>query len=152
MPVYIRKGSEEEKKWLATHGAHSRDSAATAAKKRAAAKANFSTGSNQLQSAAQRGDVDEVTSILNSLPTERAKSEQVLAKDSNGWQPLHEAARAGHVEIAELLIENGAEVNERTNHGKGGTPLWWARTMLGEAHILVKLLQDMGANDIGNEL
>jgi hypothetical protein len=28
--------------------------------------------------------------------------------------------------VLEYLIEEGAEINERTNNGKGGNPLFWA--------------------------
>jgi cytohesin len=38
--------------------------------------------------------------------------------------PLHEAASWGHMEIAELLIDNGADVNVKS--GFGHTPLHWA--------------------------
>ena len=35
-----------------------------------------------------------------------------------GWIPLHSAARHGHKEIAELLIEKGTDVNARDSSGK----------------------------------
>ena len=34
--------------------------------------------------------------------------------DSNGWAPIHEAARAGHLHIVKYLIENGADMNAIT--------------------------------------
>ena len=45
----------------------------------------------------------------------------VNARDDNGWNPLHLAAENGHKEIAELLIDKGANVNAKAING--GTPL-----------------------------
>jgi prolyl 4-hydroxylase len=146
LPIYIVKGSEEEMAWLKKHGTHKADSAATIKRQREEAKNNVGTGSTSLHSAAQHGDLEAAMSIIAENP------EQINAKDVNGWQPLHEAARAGHVEVAEALIENGANIDERTSNGKGGTPLWWARESLGEDHPIVKMFSAMGAKDIGREL
>ena len=44
-----------------------------------------------------------------------------MAKSSDGSTPLHEAARSGRKEIAELLIDKGAEVNAKEDGGM--TPL-----------------------------
>ena len=45
-------------------------------------------------------------------------------QDIKGWTPLHQAARNGHKEIAELLIAKGADVNVKNEDGE--TPLDWA--------------------------
>jgi len=37
--------------------------------------------------------------------------------DENGWYPVHEAARTGHLEIIKVLLDAGADVNVRTNFG-----------------------------------
>jgi ankyrin repeat protein len=49
----------------------------------------------------------------------------VNAKAEEGWTPLHDAARGGHKEIAELLIAKGADLNAKDNDGE--TPLDWAK-------------------------
>ena len=36
-----------------------------------------------------------------------------------GHTPLHYAARNGHVEIAELLLSKGAELEAKSNEGPG---------------------------------
>ena len=62
-----------------------------------------------------------------------AAGTDVNAKDdSHGLTPLHYAAEAGHKEIAELLIANGADVNAKDKYGR--TPLDWA-VMLGKPEI-----------------
>jgi len=45
----------------------------------------------------------------------------VDAKDEFGATPLHRAGWYGHKEIAELLIEKGADLNAKTKNGD--TPL-----------------------------
>lgn len=50
----------------------------------------------------------------------------VDSRDQDGETPLHFAAWYGHAEVAELLIDNGADLNA-TGETYGGTPLQWAR-------------------------
>lgn len=76
----------------------------------------------------------------------------LLAKDRNGWQPIHEAARGGHLNSIEFLLENGADLNARTHKGSGVSPLKIAREALGNEHAVVKFLEDLGAKDFGPEL
>jgi ankyrin repeat protein len=45
----------------------------------------------------------------------------VNCRSQDGGSPLHEAAGNGFVEFAQLLIDNGADVNQRDDNGK--TPL-----------------------------
>lgn len=46
---------------------------------------------------------------------------RVVARDGEGWTPLHWAALYGHAECAGFLIAHGAEVDARS--GIGETPL-----------------------------
>ena len=74
------------------------------------------------------------------------------AKDANGWTPLHEGARAGHVEVVQLLVDKGANINERTQNGIGGTPLYWSIENNGEDHPVSELLASLGGISIGPDL
>jgi len=65
--------------------------------------------------------------------------------DGNGWFPIHEAARAGHVEILQMIIDAGFDINMRTNHGNGGSSLWFAQRGLNENHPAIVLLKEHGA-------
>lgn len=91
---------------------------------------------------------------LEILKLMESRDPKVLTKaDENGWRPIHEAARSGHKEVIEYLVKkHGAAVNERTNNGRGGTPLWWAEQMLDEDHEVIQLLRDMGAVNIAPEV
>mmetsp|Transcript_20738 Transcript_20738/g.29567 ORF Transcript_20738/g.29567 Transcript_20738/m.29567 type:complete len:453 (+) Transcript_20738:31-1389(+) len=74
------------------------------------------------------------------------KNPEVLhAEDSNGWQPLHEAARAGHYGVVKFLLENNANINHRTNEGAGLTSLELAMDHLSPENPVIELLQDYGA-------
>ncbi len=56
--------------------------------------------------------------------------------------PLHEAAAMGHLEVARLLLERGADVNAKNKHGF--TPLHFAA---GIGHTdVAKLLLEHGAD------
>jgi protein phosphatase 1 regulatory subunit 16A len=38
--------------------------------------------------------------------------------DLDGWQPIHAAAVWGHLDVLELLVQNGANLNARTRNGE----------------------------------
>ena len=68
--------------------------------------------------AARAGDAAAITAI-------HAAGTSVNARDVDGSTPLHEAARAGHVAIVELLVGLGAELQPE-GQKDGCTPLWLA--------------------------
>jgi prolyl 4-hydroxylase len=74
------------------------------------------------------------------------------AKDRNGWQPIHEAARGGHTEALEFLINNGADINARTHKGSGVTPLRITVSAHDEDHPAAQYLKSLGAVNAGPEL
>eukprot|EP00980_Cylindrotheca_fusiformis_P001758 scaffold405_cov132-Cylindrotheca_fusiformis.AAC.10 len=89
--------------------------------------------------AAAAGNLDALKSMA---ATDRAV---IFKSDHNGWRPLHEAARSGHVHVIEYLLKEGARVNERTNDGEGGSPLWWAEKNAEANREAIELLKKHGA-------
>jgi hypothetical protein len=76
-------------------------------------------GQTQLHHCAINGLTTSVKSLLS------IRNINVNVKnDWNGSTPLHYAAANGHIEIARLLLQNGADVDVKNNNGY--TPLHWA--------------------------
>jgi len=96
--------------------------------------------------AAAKNDLD----MLQQLASEDRRS--LIAKDRNGWQPIHEAARGGHLDTIEFLLENGADLNARTHKGSGVSPLKIARDAHGDDHVVVQFLRELGALEFGPDL
>lgn len=99
--------------------------------------------SSELHIAAGTGDIKSATRIIMDSLNDRISVMQ--ARDANGWLPLHEAVRAGNMDMVQLLVDFGADIGAVTNNG--GTPLWWAKRLLGEHHKIVQYLHDIGAPD-----
>lgn len=88
-----------------------------------------------LHEATRKGDIALVQTLLARSP------ERVFDEDADGCTPLHEAARTGKKDVAELLTAHGADINART---KGGwTPLHAA--VSGEHKEIVEKLLASGA-------
>src|ERR1019366_7541304 len=64
-----------------------------------------------IHDAAQQDDLAKVTALLDANPR------LVFSKDDNGDTPLHVAARAGHRDVAELLLDRKAEINAKDTYG-----------------------------------
>ncbi len=54
--------------------------------------------------AASSGDLEALIIIAS------RNLEDVKRKDQNGWTPLHEAARGGHIDVAAWLLERGLDM------------------------------------------
>ena len=99
--------------------------------------------------AARDGDLQYwKTAIDKTKGSEEQIYSLVNQRDFYGWQPIHEAAANGKEAIVDLLLENGANINARTNGGRGGTPLFLAQQTLGSQHRIVRYLTDRGALSI----
>jgi len=135
LPYYLIPDSPEEPTWKSSHpeGWHTDGGSAVV------------TGSTVAHQAAIAGDIDTLKEIATQQKADLHK------KDQNGWQPIHEGARAGHVHVVKLLVEHDANVNERSNHGVGGTPLHIAKQEKGTSGV-IEYLESIGALDIGPDL
>lgn len=94
---------------------------------------------HDIHSAVRAGDVELVRRMLDSDPS--------LIATSEPWDPLFTAARAGRVEVANLLIERGAAVDG--SNMAGNTPLWFAcqsPARAGDRIAVATLLLEHGAN------
>lgn len=145
LPPYIKRGSVEEERWHRSHPNAGKKSGGGGRKAKEKME-SFTTGSTPAHRAAQEGDVKALTQVIDKL-------EHLLdAKDANGWTPLHEGARGGHADVVQLLVDKGANINERTREGKGETPLYWSIKENGEDHPVSQLLMGLGALNIGPDL
>ena len=73
----------------------------------------------------KQGDLERVTSILDQA------GDLVHLRDSTGATALHYAAFHGQQQVAELLIDRGADINSTDSHF-GATPAGWAIEYLRE--------------------
>lgn len=96
---------------------------------------SLQTTHNDLLEAAKQGDLAKVKALVEKNP------ELVNAKDQEQGTPLHNAAAAGHLKIAEYLIKKGADVNAWNNAHQN--PLLYA-AYSGHSEI-VSLLLEKGA-------
>jgi len=82
----------------------------------------------------------------------RREPEAVNAYSHDGWTPLHLAAFFGHRDLAELLLERGADVNARSRSARfarENTPLHAAAAnrQVAVAELLVARGADVNARD-----
>jgi prolyl 4-hydroxylase len=80
---------------------------------------------------------------LKTIAAEDSRS--LIAKDRNGWMPIHEAARGGHKEALQFLVDQGVPMNARTHKNAGVTPLAIAINAHTEDHAAVRYLKAVGA-------
>ncbi len=92
-------------------------------------------------------DLNQVKAILDAHP------ELVHQRDKTGATALHYATFEGHREIAELLVDRGADINSRDDKF-GATPAGWAIEYLRERGGLlgIELADFAYAIEIGDTL
>lgn len=139
LPPYITRGTVEEERWLNSHPSNRN-------KRKKQQRDDSQTGSTPAHRAAQDGDAKFLGDMIDKM------GHLLEAKDSNGWTPLHEGARGGHEEVVKLLVDRGANINERTRNGTGETPLYWSIKENGEDHPVSQLLVSLGGLSIGPDL
>lgn len=91
----------------------------------------------RLHQAVARGDFELVHAFVRQAP------DCLHKKDQHGWLPIHEAVRAGDVDVCRCLIDHGSDIGTKTN--SGGTPLWWAKQFHEKGSDMICYLEDIGA-------
>jgi ankyrin repeat protein len=91
----------------------------------------------QLHSASAKGDIAEVTRLLN-------EGHAPNAFDELGRTPLHCAAQHGHLDVMRLLLASGADVNAHDESVIGDTVLRHVASNC--SFEVAKILVDAGAN------
>jgi prolyl 4-hydroxylase len=86
-----------------------------------------------------QGDVEWLREIAEQDP---ATLDQL---DENGWHALHEAVRFGNIEMIQILLDHGADVNQETYYKQ--TPLSLALKYHGSDHPVTEFLLEQGAED-----
>ncbi|XP_015121499.1 tonsoku-like protein [Diachasma alloeum] len=95
-------------------------------------------GEMPLQIACIEGNKKKVQELLK-------QGHPVNCRDYCGWTPLHEAANYGYIEIAELLLKHGADINDPGGPQCGGiTPLHDA-AVCGHT-VVINFLIEQGAD------
>lgn len=136
LPPYLIPGTPEVAYWKEHHSEdiHSEKDTST-------------TGSTSAHSYAQEGNLVGLKRVIKN------RGDSVIhAKDSNGWTPLHEGVRAGHVDVVKYLHSQGADVNARVKDGLGGSPLYYAHKIHGADHPVSLFLESVGGVNIEPEL
>eukprot|EP00521_Asterionellopsis_glacialis_P013568 CAMPEP_0195294354 /NCGR_PEP_ID=MMETSP0707-20130614/14738_1 /TAXON_ID=33640 /ORGANISM="Asterionellopsis glacialis, Strain CCMP134" /LENGTH=490 /DNA_ID=CAMNT_0040355299 /DNA_START=22 /DNA_END=1494 /DNA_ORIENTATION=+ len=136
LPAYVIPGTPEEVNWRRQHPDNKRSN-----------RRSSVTGSTDLHQMAQQGDLQGLQKVLKKKDKRHAE-----VQDMNGWRPIHEAARGGHVDIVSYLFGLGVDINARTDEGDGGTALYYAQESLGKNHPVVKFLKAQGAEYVEPEL
>ena len=95
----------------------------------------------RLRRAAAAGDFLAVEKLLRSSTTEVLQ--MLNSQDENEWEPLHEAARAGNLEMVKLMVNMGADIGAKNNHEE--TPFDIAKRWRTPGHAVIHYFESIGA-------
>jgi len=79
-------------------------------------------------------------------------AQMLHVRDRNDWTPLHEGVRLGDLQVVDFLVDQGVDINARTQGGRGFSPLWLAQATHGPDHHVTVRLRELGAEEIDPEL
>lgn len=143
LPDFIKEGTLEAKRWRQEFDfvrVHIRNAKSEDIFPMIIQRKPKTVGATSAHILAAANDIERIREVAKTNP------KSLTMADINGWKPIHEAARSGSTDVMKFLIdEYGVDVNERTNGGNGGSPLWWAEKELPKQHAVIKLLQEHGA-------
>ena len=105
-------------------------------------------GRTKLHLAARENRIEEAKKMMKEANNLNIVSELVNKVDNNGWTPLFWASTNGHLQMAKLLITNGAEVDKAGNNG--GTPLILA-SALGRLEVVNLLIEHQADVHLKND-
>ena len=86
------------------------------------------------------GNVYELQSYIKKNPKE------LHHRDSNGWTVLHEATRAGRVDMMKIILEHDVDKDLLTRGGQ--SPLRLAKHYLPQDHEMIQYMESIGAREI----
>lgn len=138
-PPYILRGSPEEDSWRARNPQGWKKPSPSAPLPQAHAPV--------AHAAAASGNVEHLEILA------RTNKKLLTSRDQNGWEPLHEAVRAGQLDAVQFLLQQGADINARTGLSKqGSSPLTLALEFLKVGDAVTTLLLSNGAVAYEDEL
>merc|ERR1719350_455828 len=74
-------------------------------------------GFTKLHWAAWDNEIEEAKKMMKEANNLNIVSELVNKGNNIGWTPLFVASQKGHLQMAQLLLTNGAEIDEASNSG-----------------------------------
>ena len=142
MPIWILRGSAEEKNWRRLHPMNDPLQRSLLQRSTTKTKQDLAASAGPREALGRAAVVGDMRLILKYT---RENSKLVNQKDSRGWQPIHEAARGGHLEVVKYLVNQGANIHERTNFGAGPNVMEIVLKQFGQDNALFFYLHKLGA-------
>jgi len=123
LPPYLVRDSKWEEEWMKTNPSGWKGSMG-----------------QSIRGVVVHGNMYEFQSYISKKPKE------LHHKDVNGWTVLHEAARAGRVDMMKIILQHDVDKDLLTRGGQ--SPLKLAKNYLPQDHEMIQYLESIGARDI----